>query len=973
MKKVKNLFLIFLLTFALTGTTRTPYIEKLDTFSNANESFANYNELYGIEQTIEPNLSRKENTQTKILKYLAVFIEFEGNDSLESHLDDEESVANAQKLLNSDELFDMDTVNGLIKVPSFKKYYEMQSYGKLSITTEIFPREDGKVASYKDPHPVEYYMPYSSTNTIGYKDKTESVNRETELIDNAIAAVSANIEASGIKDNEIDTDNDGFVDAISFFIEGQGVLESQIKWGDLLWSHKLDNYALNSTILGKKVVPYNLIYTYDYRETAGIFSLNRGTYGTIMHEFGHTLGLVDLYRFDHSDSLPVGFYDLMGKSSGSNPANFLAYFTSEYSDILAWHTPLPVVSKSTENITLYKPKFEQDDEKRAIKIQLDSSSKEYFIVEYHSKQNTYTSYSADQSGIIVYRVNDNNKYSGDKEGGDHGELDHIFIFRPEEPALGAGRGKLSQATLNTKRPTLGKETATTDANFDNETIYYSNGTNSGIQIVVTGETEDSITFDVSIPSLRGSGTQNDPYDIYSREEFISFLRSGTNNKYYRLMADLDFENIIYPEIDFQGNLDGNGKTLKNITSSTGVFDDLGDYKNSTTIKNLFVENVQVTSTKGSYLGGFASTTTNVIIDNVHLLSGSVTNSESALNNPLDSTGGFVGNASKDTTIVNCSSHLSVEAPKNVGGFIGLNMNAIIEDSFTTGEVKGNERVGRFIAQQCIMDNFYHTPQNAYYSNLDDLPAVGGYAEYMHDQTALSPDNLDTGINGIYVSDKAFIKINETLTLEPVVTPSKNIIYTTTSSDETLAQTSSNVLLGLQRGTLDIYTDVKVGTNAMRFTTRLSVLAEEGEVEEQDVLDYLGLTKKTEYILGFTIGDKVENVIAHLESFPGVTLQNFKNSQREDIASGIIATGMTFALEISSTTYEYTVVIKGDANGDGLIYATDYVKVKNQIMGRPTLDGAYFIAADIDGDGNIYATDYVKIKNYIMGRGEIPQK
>ena len=31
-----------------------------------------------------------------------------------------------------------------------------------------------------------------------------------------------------------------------------------------------------------------------------------------------------------------------------------------------------------------------------------------------------------------------------------------------------------------------------------------------------------------------------------------------------------------------------------------------------------------------------------------------------------------------------------------------------------------------------------------------------------------------------------------------------------------------------------------------------------------------------------------------------------------------------------------------------------------------------MAADINNDGNIYATDYVKIRNYIMGKGEILQ-
>ena len=77
--------------------------------------------------------------------------------------------------------------------------------------------------------------------------------------------------------------------------------------------------------------------------------------------------------------------------------------------------------------------------------------------------------------------------------------------------------------------------------------------------------------------------------------------------------------------------------------------------------------------------------------------------------------------------------------------------------------------------------------------------------------------------------------------------------------------------------------------------------------------------------------------------------------------------MTFTLNFKENDYSYRIVIKGDVNGDGKIYATDYVKVKNHIMGKSSLTGPYLIAADINEDDKIYATDYVQIKNHIMGR------
>ena len=42
------------------------------------------------------------------------------------------------------------------------------------------------------------------------------------------------------------------------------------------------------------------------------------------------------------------------------------------------------------------------------------------------------------------------------------------------------------------------------------------------------------------------------------------------------------------------------------------------------------------------------------------------------------------------------------------------------------------------------------------------------------------------------------------------------------------------------------------------------------------------------------------------------------------------------------------------------------------MGNSSLSGVYMEAADINKDGNVKATDYVKIKNHIMGTGNISQ-
>ena len=57
---------------------------------------------------------------------------------------------------------------------------------------------------------------------------------------------------------------------------------------------------------------------------------------------------------------------------------------------------------------------------------------------------------------------------------------------------------------------------------------------------------------------------------------------------------------------------------------------------------------------------------------------------------------------------------------------------------------------------------------------------------------------------------------------------------------------------------------------------------------------------------------------------------------------------------------------GDVNNDGNITASDYVLIKNHIMGTTSLNDTAKSAADVNKDGSISASDYVLIKNYIMG-------
>ena len=123
------------------------------------------------------------------------------------------------------------------------------------------------------------------------------------------------------------------------------------------------------------------------------------------------------------------------------------------------------------------------------------------------------------------------------------------------------------------------------------------------------------------------------------------------------------------------------------------------------------------------------------------------------------------------------------------------------------------------------------------------------------------------------------------------------------------------------------------------------------------------------------GDGFKTTGSNLICEPDITVQNvmskasnatIKNASGKKVTSGNIGTGYT--IEIDGTTY--TVIKKGDVNGDGKSSSSDYVKIKNYIMGSNSLSSVAKKGADVNNDGKVSSSDYVKVKNYIMGKGGI---
>lgn len=70
--------------------------------------------------------------------------------------------------------------------------------------------------------------------------------------------------------------------------------------------------------------------------------------------------------------------------------------------------------------------------------------------------------------------------------------------------------------------------------------------------------------------------------------------------------------------------------------------------------------------------------------------------------------------------------------------------------------------------------------------------------------------------------------------------------------------------------------------------------------------------------------------------------------------------------------QYTVVVYGDANGDGKMTSVDLLRIQRGILKLVALEGVYQTAADGNRDGKVSSTDLLRIQKALIGQGTVSQ-
>lgn len=252
---------------------------------------------------------------------------------------------------------------------SMSSFYHELSYGNLNVTGEV-------VGWLRAPERYGYYTNGESGTSLAYP-------RNTPGLLHAALTQFTTTRALG----DFDRNADGFVDGL-FLVHAGGGAEADpnpARRKDKIWSHK---WTLPTPFVQRSTKAY-----------AYFTAPEDGRLGVFAHEFGHFLGLPDLYDTTYRSN-GIGDWCLMAGGSwngaGDRPARLSAWCMSQ----LGWITPKNVRSRRT--LTLNTLDRDKGDCYRLWSA--GAKGAEYFLIE--NRQRRDRDDQLPGSGLAVWHVDE---------------------------------------------------------------------------------------------------------------------------------------------------------------------------------------------------------------------------------------------------------------------------------------------------------------------------------------------------------------------------------------------------------------------------------------------------------------------------------------------------------------------------------------------------------------------------------------
>ncbi len=277
---------------------------------------------------------------------------------------------------------------GKMKTGSMKDFYIENSYNLFNVT--------GKVA----PPVAKSKKWYRLSGSYDYWSENYGFSHSGELALAAVQAADADIDFSQFDNDGPDGkpnsgDDDGIVDAVFVIHAGPGYEDNHC---GKIWSHASGtSYETNDNAKGGGKIRIER-YSIQPEERCNGELIDMGVFA---HEYGHILGLPDLYDYDY-DASGAGRWTLMASGSwnagGVSPAHFDAWCKSQ----LGWVQPTIVTDYK---IRAKLPAVEYTPTVYRLWTDGDTTPMQYFLIENRQKTGLFDSYLPGE-GLLIYHVDD---------------------------------------------------------------------------------------------------------------------------------------------------------------------------------------------------------------------------------------------------------------------------------------------------------------------------------------------------------------------------------------------------------------------------------------------------------------------------------------------------------------------------------------------------------------------------------------
>lgn len=227
---------------------------------------------------------------------------------------------------------------------------------------------------------------YYGKNKPGHTNDDDLIN---EFVKSAITLANASVDFS-----KYDWDGDGIADHICLMYAGVGEAEGGVP-DETIWAHKGDASGLGiGTLDGVTISDY---MCFSEARMSGKTPIFAGI-GTFCHEFGHCLGLPDLYDTSYGGGYGLSIYDVMSSGNHNDQGKTPAGMSGFDRMMLGWQFPVELTASTT--VSNIKPLNQAGGDFYLIRN--DGHYDEYYLLE--NRQNLGFDKAIVGHGMLIYHV-----------------------------------------------------------------------------------------------------------------------------------------------------------------------------------------------------------------------------------------------------------------------------------------------------------------------------------------------------------------------------------------------------------------------------------------------------------------------------------------------------------------------------------------------------------------------------------------